>query len=92
MSAYSIFTYIQSTPAVTWTINHNFSSAPTCDVIIADGDTFVKILPLSVKHVSDTQVLIEFSEATAGRARLFGKGKFFELASGAGTIDPGQNL
>jgi hypothetical protein len=91
MSTYSVFNYVQSTPATSWTINHNLGSAVLCDVIIPDENgTYVKILPLAVKHNSNSQLVIEFSTAVTGKARLIGIGADFVLLSGAGSIDPGQ--
>jgi hypothetical protein len=87
LSNIQVSVHVQSTPASTWTITHNFDGAPTCDVIIPEGNQFVKILPLEVRHLSDTQLVIEFSVPRTGRARLVGKN--VALAQ-PGSIDPGS--
>lgn len=82
-------TFIQAAPSMAWTINHSFNGAPICDVMIVEGGVTRKMLPLSVKHVSNTQLLIEFSEPTAGMARLVGK-YIGGWVGGAGSVDLGQ--
>lgn len=82
-------TFIQAAPSMAWTINHSFNGAPICDVLVTEGGVTRKMLPLSVKHVSNTQLLIEFSEPTAGMARLVGK-YIGGWVGGAGSVDLGQ--
>lgn len=72
-----------------WTVNHSFVSAPICDVIVNEGGVTRKILPLSVKYVSATQLIIEFNTPTAGVARLVGV-YVPSQAGGAGSVDLGQ--
>lgn len=87
----SSMTFIQSTPATAWTINHNFNAAPICDVLTENNGVISKMLPLSIKHISNTQLMIEFSEPMAGSARLVGKYTLTAPTS-AGSVDMGQDL
>jgi hypothetical protein len=87
----TIQVHIQSSASSSWSITHAFSGAPVCDVIVPVGDVFVKILPLTVTHVSDTQLVITFSVPTAGRARLVGR-TTSTISTLAGSIDPGQGF
>ncbi len=64
------YTHTQSTPATTWTINHNLGHTPVCDVVVSYNGESQVILPKQVIHVSDTQLQIVFSVARSGTARL----------------------
>jgi hypothetical protein len=61
------YDFSTSTAATTWTINHSLRSYPICDVFLHDGR---KILPKSVTHPTTSTVIITFSVATSGTARL----------------------
>jgi hypothetical protein len=67
-----IFNFVQSTPALAWTVSHNLGCKPVSDVIVTNAGDQEKILPLSVKHIDDNTLLIEFSVPRSGRARLVG--------------------
>lgn len=56
----------QSSPALTWTINHNFGYRPGV-TILSIGGVEVKA---DVIHTSVNQTVIQFVVATAGSARL----------------------
>ena len=62
-------TYIfsTSTASTTWTINHSLRSYPICDVFLHDGR---KVLPKNVTNPTSSSVVITFSVATSGTARL----------------------
>lgn len=84
------YTFTQSTPAMVWTIVHNLNCAPVCDVVENDSGVYRKILPLSVKHIDNTTLLVEFTEAVAGVARLIGAYSLDPLVA-PGSIDAGAN-
>lgn len=83
------YTHVQTTPSLTWTITHNLNGATMGDVIEDNGGVIRKILPASVKHITDDSMLVEFSEPTKGLVRLIGLFAA-STSSGAGSIDPGQ--
>jgi hypothetical protein len=60
------------------------------DVIEDSGGVIRKILPASVKHITDNSMLVEFSEPTKGLVRLIGLFEAQPNSLGAGAIDPGQ--
>lgn len=65
------FTFVQSTPSTTWTINHSFGRHPIIDVVISHEGEDTVVLPLLIQHNVDlTQVIITFSSVQAGSARL----------------------
>ncbi len=66
------FTYTQTAPAQTWTINHNLGIKPVSEVSVLHNGTMNKILPAKVTHVTDNTMLIEFSTPRQGVARLIG--------------------
>ena len=60
------YVFTQSSPATTWTINHNLGFRPTVELLDAgsqeiDGD---------VAHPSINQTIVTLNPATAGLARL----------------------
>jgi len=61
------YNFSTSTASKTWTINHSLRSYPVCDVFLHDGR---KVLPNSVTHPTTSTVVITFSVATSGTARL----------------------
>ncbi len=67
-----IYTHSQSTPSTTWTINHNLGCKPVFDVWVDEVGGRQKIFPASVVHVSDNTMLLGFSLARTGTARLAG--------------------
>jgi hypothetical protein len=84
------YTHTQSTAALAWSIAHNLNCAPVCDVIENDAGTYRKILPYSVKHIDENNMLVEFTESVAGVARLIGTYKKDVMAL-PGSIDSGAN-
>jgi hypothetical protein len=81
------YTFTQGTPSIAWTINHNMGVYPACDVFeVANGVTS-KILPKAVTNVDLNTLLVEFTNPTAGSARLIGANAAPVLISGAGSID-----
>lgn len=60
------YVHTQSTPATTWTINHNLGRLPQVEVFSVGG---VQMFG-DVTHVSDNQTTIDFNTALAGTARL----------------------
>ena len=61
-----VFEYEQSTPATTWTINHNLGYKPSVEVFSVGSQE----LDADVIHTSINQTVISFTIATAGFARL----------------------
>lgn len=61
------FTHSQSTAATLWTVNHNQTRFPA--IIVVDVDGYV-IQPLRIRYVSNNQITVEFSSATAGSAYI----------------------
>lgn len=64
------YSYIQSTPSTTWTINHNLGSKPMVDVLLEINGVMQKVYPLSITHTSDNTVVVTWSLARTGRAVL----------------------
>lgn len=62
------FEFEQGAAATSWVIVHNLGFNPIVRVFESTGDE--EIQPLSIVHDSIFQVTIQFSSATAGRARL----------------------
>lgn len=83
------FTFTQEIPASTWTIEHNLNCAPIVDVLITLDGILQKVIPLAVEHVTVDTMVVTFSSAQSGEARLIG---LFVRPSitGAGSIDPGS--
>lgn len=59
-------TYTQSSPAPTWTINHNLGYRPSVEVLDAGGSE----VDAEVQHISLNTTIVSFNVATAGSARL----------------------
>ena len=62
--------YTQVTPAVTWTITHSFGRKVVTDTWVNDNGALIKILPKKITNVDDNTLMIEFSFARSGSARL----------------------
>lgn len=60
------FTFVQSTPVTTWTVNHNLSKYPSVSVF--DNNNI--LIEGCVEYVSIDQVVITFNQAIAGTATL----------------------
>lgn len=61
------FRYVQASAATTWTIDHGLSFRPNVSAVDSTG---TEMFPGSVKHMSDTQVVLTFSAAVGGEAYL----------------------
>lgn len=75
MSAFKAryYNHTQSSPATTWTINHNLGCKPVVEVMVdIGGGAREKIYPQKVLHVSDNQTQLTFSVQRTGAARLAG--------------------
>jgi len=60
------YSFVQNSPVLTWTINHNLGFNPTVELFTVGG---VQMFA-EVTHVSINQTVINFTVATAGTARL----------------------
>lgn len=67
-------TYIhtQSTPAATWTIDHNLDLTSLMIETFLDDSNATPILPLKITKTTPNQVVVIFSTARAGSARVLG--------------------
>jgi hypothetical protein len=84
---FKTYTFIQSSPAQTWTITHNLGLLPVCDIINASNQT---IAPQSMRFIDSDTIEVTFSSATTGTARLAGKTvTIYPEVSGAGGVDTG---
>jgi hypothetical protein len=84
---FAAINHVQSTPATTWTINHNFINTPLCDVMIDLDGELTKVLPDRMFPLSSTQFRIQFSSAKSGKARLVGEANYTRPTEGAGSVD-----
>ena len=66
----SSYSFNQAAPAAVWTIDHNFGRTPAVTVFINHGGKLQTVLPLSVEVVTENQVVVRFSAAQSGSARL----------------------
>ena len=70
------YNHSQTTPATTWTINHNLNSdSVAVDVMIDFGSPsqLQKVLPQSIEVTSANQVVVTFSGNQTGKARIVGE-------------------
>lgn len=66
-------THIQNTPAAIWTIDHNLDlRSLAIEVFIDQNGKPTPIIPSKITKTSSNQVVIIFSTARAGKARLIG--------------------
>lgn len=63
-------THKQTAAAATWTINHQLNRRVGVSTYINFDGKLQAVLPREVEIVSDTQVVIRFSAAQSGEARL----------------------
>ena len=77
------FTHTQSTPAAIWTINHNLDlTSLMIETLIEVGGKPSPIIPSKITKTSSNQVVIVFSTARAGTARLVGSsGEFVDYSN-----------
>lgn len=59
-------TFVQASPSMVWTINHNMGVSPSVDLFTSGGLEMIG----EVLHTSVNQVVISFNVAVAGFARL----------------------
>ena len=67
------YTHIQSSPSISWSINHGMNAYPVSDAIITLDGTRQKILPDMVEYVDSDNLLIRFSQPQAGTVRMVGR-------------------
>jgi len=60
------YVHTQSTPATTWTINHNLGFRPTVELL----DSGSQEIDGEISHPTVNQTVVTLSPATAGLARL----------------------
>jgi hypothetical protein len=60
------YVFSQTTPATTWTINHNLNKFPNVDLVDVNG----QLVEAEVDYVSANEVTVGFAIATAGTAYL----------------------
>lgn len=61
-----VYVHTQSTPATTWTINHNLGFRPSVELL----DSGSQEIDADVSHPSVNQTIVTLKAATAGLARL----------------------
>jgi hypothetical protein len=60
------FVHQQTTPATTWTINHNLGYKPSVELL----DSGSQEIDGEIMHTSDNQTVVTLNPASAGLARL----------------------
>jgi len=70
MGRMAIHKHTQSTPATVWTITHGLACRPAVSVKVYDNAELVEILPHKIEAPNDTTVVITFTTARTGEARL----------------------
>ncbi len=63
-------TFPQTVPAATWTISHGYGRNPSVSVKVIYNGVLTEILPKSITFPDTATVVIEFSTAFSGEARL----------------------
>lgn len=61
------YTHLQSTPAATWTVNHNMNKYPSVSVVTSAGDI---VGGADVNYIDPNKLTISFSAAFSGKAYL----------------------
>lgn len=64
------FTHRQTTPSTTWNINHGMHAQPIVSVQVVDKGVMQVILPTSVEFPDQNNVIVRFTSARSGVARL----------------------
>ena len=62
----TLYVHTQSTPATTWTINHNLGFRPSVELI----DSGSQEIDGDISHPTVNQTVVTLNPATAGLARL----------------------
>ena len=67
----SAYIHKQTTPASTWTIQHNFGKMfVNIDVVIEYGDTIQTVLPENITLTNANTAVVTFSSNQVGEARV----------------------
>jgi hypothetical protein len=64
------FTHKQTSPSISWVIDHNLGHTPNIDVIIDFNGQRTKILPRDIVHDSINRMTVVFSLPQSGTAVL----------------------
>lgn len=83
------YNHIQTVPSAIWTINHNLDlSSLMIEVLIDQSGKLTQTIPSKITKTSSNQIVIVFSTARAGRARLIGSsGAFVDYTNFAPPIE-----
>lgn len=82
--------HTQALSATAWTVGHNLSTEDVIFMVYDDSDT--QIIPSSVVFDSENQITLNFVEATAGKAVVFGASEQFTPAVHTSTINVGSQI
>lgn len=63
------YKHVQTSPASTWVVQHNFNANPVSDVFIDNNGMLEKILPESVIVINSNTLQINFSTTKTGEVR-----------------------
>lgn len=66
----STYLHTQSTPAVSWVVDHCLGTYPAIDVYVSMNGQTQKILPLHVTHSTVNRCTVTFTEALSGYATV----------------------
>lgn len=70
MASSHTYTHTQTVPSANWTIAHGLGARPLVSVQVTEQGTVQAILPLAVEYPDDQNVIIRFTSARSGTARL----------------------
>ena len=62
--------HVQSVPSTDWTITHSLGFNPAITVMVLDQGALTAILPKAVEYPAIGTVIVRFSTARTGEARL----------------------
>lgn len=63
---YTSYVFVQPTPAIVWTINHNLDGFPSVTLVDNSGN----VILAQVQYVNDDTIIVTFSQPVAGKAYL----------------------
>ena len=63
-------THVQSSASSTWTITHGLNCMPCVGVKVHEDGVLTEILPKSITYPDTSTVVVEFTVARTGEARL----------------------
>lgn len=66
----SYYDFLQAMPSATWTISHNLNRHPGIEIFSVIDGSFQQMYPLTITYPDLYTVIVTFSTARAGRARL----------------------